>query len=393
MHALIVGSGPVGMTVAGLLSQQRHRVTVIDKRETLSTLPRGIAVNQATLAVFDRLGIGKQLDRLSLHVPRIILYRVSAPVGRVDFTHLDVERPFFCHITQNTLERVLFEQLSRMGIAVHRGITLDSFTDDAGGIRASCTDADGRTHVFDADVLLACDGGNSTVRRLLELEVDQQTYGAYFLLADVRFAELPVSAGETHYFLSRTGYLMVVPIPGGCHRVILSFKGPHLQTTIDGPLLESAIAQRAGMAVKIGAVCWTTQSSFGHRVSRRAACRNAYLAGDALHQFSPIGGTNMNVGIEDAVALAEAICRQRTDEYEAQRLEAVARHLRLTQYLTRVLARTRDIDFARRPFASRAMRCLLEDEVPRLLTGLHGRVRDASTARRSPSTMECHHEP
>jgi len=50
------------MTVAGLLTQQRHRVTVIDKRETLSTLPRGIAVNQATLAVFDRLGIGRQLD-------------------------------------------------------------------------------------------------------------------------------------------------------------------------------------------------------------------------------------------------------------------------------------------------------------------------------------------
>jgi 2-polyprenyl-6-methoxyphenol hydroxylase-like FAD-dependent oxidoreductase len=386
MHALIVGSGPVGMTVAGLLSQQRHRVTLIDKRKSLSTLPRGIAVNQATLAVFDRLGIGKQLDQLSLHVPRIILYRDSTPIGRVDFRHLDIERPFFCHVTQNTLERTLLEQVSRMNIAVHRGITLDSFTDAADGIQASCIDADGRTHVFNADVLLACDGGNSTVRSLLGLQVDQQTYGAYFLLADVRFAELPLSTGETHYFLCRAGYLMVVPIPGGCHRVILSFKGPHRQTSIDGPSLEWVIAQRAGIAVRIGEVCWTTQSSFGHRVSRGARCHNAYLAGDALHQFSPIGGTNMNVGIEDAVALAEAICKRRTDEYEAKRLDAVARHLRLTQYLTRVLVRTREMDFARRPFASRAMRCLLEDEIPRLLTGLHGRGRDAETARQSSAT-------
>jgi len=368
------------MTVAGLLSQQRHRVTVIDKRESLSTLPRGIAVNQATLAVFDRLGIGRQLDQLSLRVPRIMLYRDRTPMGSVDFANLDIERPFFCHITQNTLERTLYERLLRMDIAVHRGVTLDSITDAAGGIQANCVDANGRTRIFCADVLLACDGGNSTVRSLLHLEVDQQTYGAYFLLADVRFTELPLSPLETHYFLCRAGYLMVVPIPGGCHRVILSFKGAHHQTSIDRYFLETVIARRVGIEVKIGDVSWTTQSSFGHRVSRTARRQNVYLAGDALHQFSPIGGTNMNVGIEDAVALASALCRQRTDEYETQRLQAVAQHLRLTQYLTRVLVRTREMDFARRPFTSPSMRRLLEEEIPRLLTGLHGRARDREAA-------------
>ena len=393
MHALIVGSGPVGMTVAGLLTQQRHRVTVIDKRETLSTLPRGIAVNQATLAVFDRLGIGRQLDQLSLRVPRIVLYRDRTPIGRVDFGRLDIERPFFCHITQNTLERTLYDQLLRMDICIHRGVTLDSITNDSGGIQARCIDTEGRTRIFEADALLACDGGNSTVRTLLGLEVDQRTYGAYFLLADVRFEELPLPPGETHYFLGRPGYLMVVPIPGGCHRVILSFKGPHHQTSIDADLLERVIASRAGIPAKIGEVLWTTQSSFGHRVSRTARRHDVYLAGDALHQFSPIGGTNMNVGIEDAAALAQAICNQRTDEYEAQRLQAVSQHLRLTQYLTRALVRTREMDFARRPFTSRTLRGLLAEEIPRLLTGLHGRVRDHERARQSPATMECHHEP
>ncbi|WP_273793975.1 FAD-dependent oxidoreductase, partial [Brucella anthropi] len=71
MSLLIVGCGPVGMTLAGLLAQRGEAVQVIDKRLELSTLPRGIAVNQASLAVFDQLGIGAQLDALGLRVPRM----------------------------------------------------------------------------------------------------------------------------------------------------------------------------------------------------------------------------------------------------------------------------------------------------------------------------------
>jgi len=371
ISALVVGGGPVGMTVAGLLTQQRYPVTVIDKRLILSTLPRGIAVNQASLAVFDQLQIGAELDRLSLRIPQINLYRETAPFGQVDFRRLNIKRPFFCHITQNILERTLYAQLSRLGVAIHHGVMLRSFTDRKDGIRATCVDSNGRTRTFKADVLLACDGGNSTVRGLLGFEVDEQTYGPYFVLADVEFRELPLSPGETHYFLCRGGYLMVVPIPEGRHRVILSFKGIFRETNIDAQFLEAAIARRVGMKVRITDVAWTTQSTFGHRVSRRARCGNVFLAGDALHQFSPIGGTNMNVGIDDADALARAILRRRTDDYEADRLAVVKQHLHVTQYLTHVLVRT-DAGSCRRPFSSRSLRRLLEDELPLLLTGLRG---------------------
>lgn len=369
MHALIVGSGPVGMTVAGLLTQQGHRVTVIDKRDNLSTLPRGIAVNQATLAVFDQLGIGVDLDPLILRVPRITLYWNAQSFGQVDFGRVDVKRPYFCHVTQNVLEQALYERLLRMDVVVHRGVMLHSFAETAAGIRATCVDTSGQVRALSADLLLACDGGNSTVRSLLGLEVDQQTYGGYFLLADLRFDELPLTWDETHYFLGRRGYLMVVPIPGGRHRVILSFKGAHRQTNIDAAFLEAIVADRTGLSARIGDISWTTQSSFGHRVSPQARCGRVFLAGDALHQFSPIGGTNMNVGIEDAAALAQAITRQRLDDYEPHRLEVVQQHLRMTQYLTRVLVRVRDLDFARRPFSSRSLRGLLDNEIPRLLTG------------------------
>lgn len=369
MSALVVGGGPVGMTVAGLLARQGYPVTVIDKRSSLSTLPRGIAVNQASLAVFDQLEIGGDLDRLSLRVPRITLYRERSPIGQVDFSRLNIARPFFCHITQNVLERVLQGQLSRLGVTIQHGVALQSLTDTPTGVRAICIDADGRPLAFNADILLACDGGNSTVRSLLGLEVDQQTYGASFFLADVRFEQLPLCASDTHYFLCRSGYLMVVPIPQGRHRVILSFKGDGSATGIDARWLEAAIAQRVGLSVRIGEVCWSTHSLFGHRVCRRARCNQVFLAGDALHQFSPIGGTNMNVGIDDAAALARAILQGKTDDYEAQRLEVVSQHLRVTRYLTRVLVRTRELGPLRRPFSSRSLRCLLEDEIPPLLTG------------------------
>jgi len=184
---------------------------------------------------------------------------------------------------------------------------LRSFTDRKDGIRATCVDSNGRTRTFKADVLLACDGGNSTVRGLLGFEVDEQTYGPYFVLADVEFRELPLSPGETHYFLCRGGYLMVVPIPEGRHASSV------LQGDLSGnehrcAFLEAAIARRVGMKVRITDVAWTT------RAPSDIACRgghgagNVFLAGDALHQFSPIGGTNMNVGIMMPMRLLGPSC-------------------------------------------------------------------------------------
>lgn len=360
------------MTVAGLLSQQQHLVTVIDKRQNLSTLPRGIAVNQNSLATFDQLQIGVELERLSMRVPCINLRRNASVLGRIDFHQLSIERPYFCHVTQDMVERILYERLSRLGVSVHRGVELHALTSTPTEVQATCIDHNGMTRTFSADILIACDGGNSTVRTLLGLQVDQQTYCAYFLLADVTFEELPLPPGETHYFFCRDGYLMLVPIPGKRHRVILSVKGPHSSPAdIDRRLLEDTIAARTGMRVRVGRVDWTTQSSFGHKVSRSARCGHVFLAGDSLHQFSPIGGTNMNVGIEDAAAFARSILHRRIDEYEAQRLDAIRRHIQLTQYLTRLLARPRDLAHSRRPFVSRSLRALLENEIPRLLTGFH----------------------
>ena len=111
MSLLIVGCGPVGMTLAGLLAQQGEAVQIIDKRLELSTLPRGIAVNQASLAVFDQLGIGAQLDALGLRVPRMNLYRRRAYFADINFHQLDIARPHF-YLTQDVIERALYRRIS-----------------------------------------------------------------------------------------------------------------------------------------------------------------------------------------------------------------------------------------------------------------------------------------
>lgn len=383
MSLLIVGCGPVGMTLAGLLAQQGEAVQVIDKRLELSTLPRGIAVNQASLAVFDQLGIGAQLDALGLRVPRMNLYRRRAYFADINFHQLDIARPHFFHLTQDVIERALYRRISELGVSIRQGLELQALEETPTGVVATCTHLDGTEERIFADHVIACDGGNSTARRLLEVPVDQVMYAGYFVVADVSFDALPLANDEMHCFCGVDGYLMIVPIPGGSYRVIASFPGEDPQSGFDATFIERIIRDMTPITANVQHLHWITHSAFGHRIASRARVGRVFFAGDAWHQFSPIGGTNMNLGIEDAAVLARAILARDLDAYELPRLEAVARNLAVTRYLSRLLVRSPDLATTERPFGAPSLQHLLHDELPRFLTGLRTRI---STARARPET-------
>ncbi|WP_296228638.1 FAD-dependent oxidoreductase [Ralstonia sp. UBA689] len=370
MSLLIVGCGPVGMTLAGLLAQHGEPVQIIDKRLELSTLPRGIAVNQASLAVFDQLGIGAQLDALGLRVPRMNLYRRKTYFADINFSQLDIARPHFFHLTQDVIERALYRRITDLGVPVRQGLELQALEETPTGVIATCVHIDGREERILADHVIACDGGNSTARRLLDIPVDQSIYAGYFVVADVAFDALPLANEEMHCFCGVDGYLMIVPIPGGYYRVIASFPGEDPQSGFDAAFIERILREMTPIEATVRHLHWITHSAFGHRIASRARVGRVFFAGDAWHQFSPIGGTNMNLGIEDAAVLARAILARDLDAYELPRLEAVARNLAVTRYLSRLLVRSPDLATTARPFRAPSLKHLLHHELPRFLTGL-----------------------
>lgn len=371
MKTLIIGAGPVGMILALLLNRQGKGVVIIDKRTTLSELPRGIAINQQTLSIFEKIGVLPDVINIGISIPRLNIYKGGKKIGDLTFEDPSLQHPYFFHVRQSDVEQVLAKKLDDLGIKVKLGHTLVGINQGIDHAIAEIETPAGKNIRYTTDIIAGCDGGNSACCRLAGIKIDRVSYGGSFQLADLVLSGAPYPRSETHYILSSDGYLMLVPAPRGETRVIASFCG-HLDVkakNLDIQAFEQLIKTRIGGNPRIERLFWSTQSAFGHRVADRAKAGRVILAGDALHQFSPIGGTNMNVGISDAEALAEAIDSNNLDAYDHGRSSVVTRQIALTKYLTYLMVRPDGMRRPPLPFKNRTLNGLLTNELPPLLTG------------------------
>lgn len=370
MKPLITGAGPVGMLLAILLAQHGIRCQLIDKRPARSPLPRGIAINQQTLAILQQAGLLERTLAAGIQVPRLNLYRGTRPFAAVSFDASSLQHPYFFHIRQCDLEQLLAQRLAELGVEVLYRHTLVALEQQA--LHAAATvgfNASLRT--IECDYVLGCDGGASTCCELAGIPVARQAYGGHFRLADVTFGSVDWARNETHYYLGERGYLMLIPAPNGETRVIASYPQPPSgsEALLRATDIERLVHQRSGHTAAITQLRWSTQAPFGHRIAAQAVKGRVMLAGDALHQFSPIGGTNMNVGIADASALASALINGTTQAYATERLAVVKQQVAATRYLTRVMVKPQGMALPERPFTSRTLHDLLYSELPQLLTG------------------------
>jgi hypothetical protein len=182
--------------------------------------------------------------------------------------------------------------------------------------------------------MAACDGAHSIVREELKIPFVGDTYPHNFYVADVTASGAAIN-GEMHVALDANDFLAVFPLKNeGRARLI--------GTVRDGPSGPNGVPawnhvnQRvmAGLGLRIERVNWFSAYRVHHRVADHFRQGRAFLAGDAAHIHTPVGGQGMNTGIGDAVNLAwklAAVLRGRTapsllDSYDAER-RAFARQL------------------------------------------------------------------
>jgi len=183
------------------------------------------------------------------------------------------------------------------------------------------------------------------------------TYGESFVLADVRLeANEAVPGREVILFFSPAGLVVVAPLPDGVHRIVATVEdapeqpnAAYVQALLDtrGPQASRAVVRE---------VLWGSRFRVHHRVAQAYRNRRVLLAGDAAHVHSPAGGQGMNIGMQDAIALAEALIPALAgddaalDAYEARRKPVAQQVVTLADRLTRM---------ATAPRALRGLRNLL----------------------------------
>jgi 2-polyprenyl-6-methoxyphenol hydroxylase-like FAD-dependent oxidoreductase len=349
---LIVGAGPVGLATAAALARAGVDVTVVDRAPSAAHTSRAAVVHARTLEVLDRIGAAAPLVAAGIPAPRFTIRDRDRTLVPVTFAGLPTRYPYALMVPQSTTEAVLHDRLTAAGGRVVRGCEAVALTDHtvtfAGGERVT------------ARYVVAADGMHSTIRGLAGIgfgpdapptdlsagssggRSGDSSGGESFALADVKVDGGPPRDEVVLYF-SRAGLLVWAPLPDGTVRIVAAVDdapehpdAAYVQALLDdrGPLRSRA---------RVTDVVWGSRFRVRHRVADRFRAGPVLLAGDAGHVHSPAGGQGMNLGLKDALALADALTETlrsgsetALDRYAAERRPVAQSVVRFAAQLTRL---------------------------------------------------------
>ena len=343
VDVLVVGAGPTGLTAACELLRRGLTVRVIDQAATPATTSKAIAVHARTLEIFDDMEIAEKAIEQGVKLGGLSVIAAGETVVSADLGELPTRYPFLLSLSQAATETLLLELLSARGVAVERGAKLVSLAQDGTGVTATVTTGTA-TQAIRASWLIGADGAHSTVRKVLEIPFEGTTYDERFVLADVKISANLRDDRVTTYF-GDDGVLACFPMKDARFRLIASVPKDEKESPPTLEEVTALFASRSGLAGDITDPKWLARFRVHCRQVQRYRDDRVFLAGDAAHIHSPVGGQGMNTGIQDAHNLAWKLALVHTgkarglllDSYEIERHAVGAAILRSTDLATRVI--------------------------------------------------------
>jgi 2-polyprenyl-6-methoxyphenol hydroxylase-like FAD-dependent oxidoreductase len=300
---LIAGAGPVGLVLAIDLARRGIAVHIVDTLPAPTTESRAIVVHSRSLDHIEMLGVLPDLLDRSRVARGMAMHDGDTTVAEVSFEGIRAVHPFSAAIAQTDTEALLGERLQGLGVTVERSTALSGFDQDADGVDAELTGADGRTRRLRARYLVGADGARSTVRHGMGQRLEGSFAGEDFLLGDVE-GEHHYDGSQFHTFFSPgTGTGLLFPLLGERVRVFAQLApGTDPDRPVSVEWLQQALDER-GIRLRIHEAHWLTRITLKHGQVPRYRDGRVFLAGDAAHIHSPAGGLGMNTGIQDATNL------------------------------------------------------------------------------------------
>ena len=318
-QVLIVGAGPVGLTLALDLGRRGIRCLLIERNATSLQLPKMERCNARTMEIYRRLGAVDRIRMAGLRAdapmdvflatsmadphPLVHLPYPSVAAAKAEIAAHNDGRPLepYQLISQYTLEPVLRSIVEEIPcVSVRFGCELLRFEDDGQGVAAEVAIASDRTESVRARYLVGCDGGASTVRKQLDIRLQgegniRRLRQALFYAPDL-YDRIPMGRGR-HYHIADGPIFPFIILQDSTRHWTL-----HAPAASDHEM-EAIFRHALGMPLEVTMLSvneWTQHLLCAERYGRG----RIFIAGDAAHLVIPTGGLGMNTGVGDAVDLA-----------------------------------------------------------------------------------------
>jgi 2-polyprenyl-6-methoxyphenol hydroxylase-like FAD-dependent oxidoreductase len=330
---LIVGAGPTGMTAAIELRRAGLDVRIIDKSDHPALFSQALVVQARTLEQLQRYGIAAKAIAQGRKLKEIHVWSERKSILSIAADAIPSRYPYLLFLPQSQTEAILNELMESLGAKTERKTELVSFAQKSEGqtteISAVIRHAGGREEQFSPRWILGCDGARSAVRVQAAIPFEGEGVSLSFFLGDFEL-EGPDAPGDHMLVHWHQGDVVFMGrISDKVTRMIVAL---HSQQDQDNSKRQLTIKDfqdaidHAGIQIKIVASHWMTPFRVNDLQAKHYRAGNVFLAGDASHIHSPVGGQGMNTGMQDAAnlgwklaAVARGANDRLLDSYEEER--------------------------------------------------------------------------
>ncbi|WP_329124739.1 rifampin monooxygenase [Streptomyces sp. NBC_01353] len=334
IDVIVTGGGPTGLMLAAELRLHGVHVVVLEKLTEPTGQSRARGLHVRSVEVMDQRGL---LDRFLSVGERFQAGGFFAAIIKPWPDGVDTAHPYGLAIQQTVTERLLTERAVELGAEIRRGCELFGMSQDEDGVTVELADGTQLRSRY----LVGCDGGRSTVRKLLGVGFPGEPAKAETLLGDVEVTAEPATLAAVTAEIRKTHVRFgAVPMGEGVFRIIVPAEGPAEDRTTAPTFEEFKERLRvfAGTDFGVHSPRWISRVGDASRQAERYRVGRVLLAGDAAHIHPPTAGQGLNLGVQDAFNLGWKLAAEVAgwapegllDSYHAERHPEGARVLTST---------------------------------------------------------------